>query len=71
MAMNGGGFIMQEDAASASMLGITQELPTEIAGVRDLQFFKQEDATYFAKILGDQDESELSIEELKERKIMR
>ncbi|SCZ98634.1 BZ3500_MvSof-1268-A1-R1_Chr7-1g09224 [Microbotryum saponariae] len=71
MAMNGGGFIMQEDAASASMLGITQELPTEIAGVGDLQFFKQEDATYFAKILGDQDESELSIEELKERKIMR
>ncbi|ORY91526.1 small nuclear ribonucleo protein [Leucosporidium creatinivorum] len=71
MAANGGGFTMQDDAASASMLGLTQELPTEIEGVGDLQFFKQEDAQYFAKILGDQDESALSIEELKERKIMR
>ena len=92
MAAGGGGFTMSEDAASASMLGITQELPTEIEGVGDLQFFKQEDAQYFAKvkrspahllfdlsltstrltqILGDQDESALSIEELKERKIMR
>lgn len=71
MAANGGGFMMQEDAASAQMLGITQELPTQIEGVGDLQFFKQEDAQYFAKILGDQDESALSIEELKERKIMR
>lgn len=49
MAANGGGFTMQEDAASASMLGLTQELPTEIEGVGDLQFFKQEDAQYFAK----------------------
>jgi splicing factor 3B subunit 1 len=50
MAMSGGGFVMQEDAASASMLGLTQELPTEIEGVGDLQFFKQEDAQYFAKV---------------------
>lgn len=50
MAMNGGGFVMQEDGASASVLGFGQELPTDIEGVGDLQFFKQEDATYFAKV---------------------
>ncbi|KAI5476004.1 splicing factor 3B subunit 1 [Pseudohyphozyma bogoriensis] len=70
VAMNGG-FMMQEEGVSGSSLGIAQELPTEIEGVGDLQFFKQEDATYFAKILGDQDESALSVEEMKERKIMR
>ncbi len=71
LSQSGGGFTMQEDGASASMLGIQQELPTEIEGVGDLQFFKQEDAQYFAKILKKEDESELSVEELKERKIMR
>jgi len=71
LSQSGGGFTMQEDGANASMLGIQQELPTEIDGVGDLQFFKQEDAQYFAKILKKEDESELTVEELKERKIMR
>ncbi|GAA5974776.1 hypothetical protein JCM5350_001288 [Sporobolomyces pararoseus] len=72
MAANGGGFMMQaEGGISAEALGISQELPTDIEGVGDLQFFKQEDAQYFAKILTKDDESELSVEELKERKIMR
>ncbi|KAM0745770.1 small nuclear ribonucleoprotein [Meredithblackwellia eburnea MCA 4105] len=66
-----GGFIMQEEGASAAGAQVTQELPTDIEGVGDLAFFKQEDAQYFAKILGDQDESNLTVEELKERKIMR
>lgn len=71
MAMGGGGFMMQEDASSAGMASMVAELPTDIEGVGELAFFKQEDATYFAKILGDQDESGLTVEELKERKIMR
>ncbi|KAK4055534.1 U2 snRNP component prp10 [Microbotryomycetes sp. JL201] len=67
-----GGFIMPEEGVSAAALGVqAQDLPTSIEGVGDLQFFKSEDAQYFAKILGNEDESELSIEELKERKIMR
>ncbi|GAA5834274.1 hypothetical protein JCM5353_003191 [Sporobolomyces roseus] len=72
MAANGGGFMMQaEGGISAEALGISQELPTDIEGVGDLQFFKQEDAQYFAKILTNDDETELTVEELKERKIMR
>ncbi|GAA5927457.1 U2 snRNP complex subunit HSH155 [Sporobolomyces koalae] len=72
MAANGGGFMMQaEGGVSAEALGISQDLPTDIEGVGDLQFFKKEDAQYFAKILTKDDETELSVEELKERKIMR
>lgn len=71
MGGNNGGFIMQDEAASAGLASMIAELPTEIEGVGELAFFKQEDATYFAKILGDQDESALTVEELKERKIMR
>lgn len=88
-----GGFIMQEEGSSGAGASMGQELPTDIEGVGDLAFFKQEDAQYFAKvcrgtfgrfrgcwkelilaplqILGDQDESALSMDELKERKIMR
>lgn len=68
------GFHMQEDsdaAAAAAAAGLAPELPTEIPGVGSLAFFKQEDATYFSKILKEEDESELSVDELKERKIMR
>ncbi len=68
------GFHMQEDsdaANAAASAGLTAELPTEIPGVGSLAFFKQEDATYFSKILKEEDETEMSVEELKERKIMR
>lgn len=68
------GFHMQDDsdaAAAAAAAGLAPELPTEIPGVGSLAFFKQEDATYFSKILKEEDETELSVEELKERKIMR
>ncbi|KAF9789452.1 hypothetical protein BJ322DRAFT_1042304 [Thelephora terrestris] len=47
------------------------ELPTEIPSVGNLAFFKAEDAQYFAKIPKEEDETELSIYEMKERKIMR
>ncbi|CCO28386.1 Splicing factor 3B subunit 1 AltName: Full=Pre-mRNA-splicing factor SF3b 155 kDa subunit [Rhizoctonia solani AG-1 IB] len=68
------GFQIQEDsdaAAAAAAAGLAPELPTEIPGVGSLAFFKAEDAQYFSKILKEEDESELSVDELKERKIMR
>lgn len=63
-----GGFMMQEPE-SARALG--KQLPTEIPGVGDLQFFKPEDMAYFGKLMEGGDESTMSVEELKERKIMR
>lgn len=67
-----GGFMMQEEMSSAAMAGLAPELPTDIAGVGELAFFKAEDAAYFSKILKpEEDEGSLSVEELKERKIMR
>ncbi|KDN47651.1 hypothetical protein RSAG8_03441, partial [Rhizoctonia solani AG-8 WAC10335] len=68
------GFQIQDDsdaAAAAAAAGLAPELPTEIPGVGSLAFFKAEDAQYFSKILKEEDESELSVDELKERKIMR
>jgi len=72
-ANTSGGFTMQEDSAGlGGSMSLAPELPTEIEGVGQLQFFKPEDAQYFGKILsGEQDESSLTLEELKERKIMR
>jgi splicing factor 3B subunit 1 len=69
-----GGFHIQESsdaAAVAAAAGLAPELPTEIPGVGNLAFFKAEDAEYFAKILKEEDETQLSVEEMKERKIMR
>jgi splicing factor 3B subunit 1 len=68
------GFHIQEGsdaAAVAAAAGLAPELPTEIPGVGSLAFFKAEDAQYFAKILKEEDETELSVDEMKERKIMR
>lgn len=69
-----GGFQIQESsdaAAMAAAAGLAPELPTDIPGVGNLAFFKAEDAQYFAKILKEEDETELSVDEMKERKIMR
>lgn len=63
-----GGFMMQEPE-SARILG--KQLPTDIPGVGDLQFFKAEDMAYFGKLMDGGDESVMSVEDLKERKIMR
>jgi len=68
------GFQIQDEsdaAATAAAAGLAPELPTEIPGVGSLAFFKAEDAQYFAKILKEEDETELSVDEMKERKIMR
>jgi splicing factor 3B subunit 1 len=69
-----GGFQIKESsdaAAVAAAAGLAPDLPTEIPGVGNLAFFKPEDAQYFAKILEEEDETQLSVEEMKERKIMR
>ena len=63
-----GGFMMQEPENPRSM---GKQLPTEIPGVGDLQFFKTEDMAYFGKLVDGADENVMSVEELKERKIMR
>jgi splicing factor 3B subunit 1 len=63
-----GGFMMQEPENPRSM---GKQLPTEIPGVGDLQFFKAEDMAYFGKLVDGQDENAMSVEDLKERKIMR
>jgi len=69
-----GGFQIQDGSDAAATLaaaGLAPEVPTDIPGVGALAFFKPEDAQYFGKILKEEDESEMSVDELKERKIMR
>jgi splicing factor 3B subunit 1 len=63
-----GGFMMQEPENPRAM---GKQLPTEIPGVGDLQFFKAEDMAYFGKLVDGADEDTMSVEDLKERKIMR
>ncbi|KAF4455150.1 putative nuclear protein [Fusarium austroafricanum] len=62
------GFMMQ-DPEQARLSG--KPMPAEIPGVGDLQFFKAEDMAYFGKLTDGSDENALTVEELKERKIMR
>lgn len=71
--MGGGGFMMQDEAsARAAAEGMVPDLPTDIPGIGQLAFFKSEDQTFFKKILNEEEnEMELSLDELKERKIMR
>jgi splicing factor 3B subunit 1 len=63
------GFLIPE--ADNSLAAMGKQLPTEIPGVGDLQFFKNEDMKYFGKLTDGADEGDMSVEELKERKIMR
>ncbi|KAI1397399.1 armadillo-type protein [Hypoxylon fuscum] len=65
---NYSGFMMQDP--DSTRVGGSQ-MPKEIPGVGELQFFKQEDMAYFGKLADGSDENSLSVEELKERKIMR
>ena len=62
------GFHMQ-DPDSTRLSG--QAVPKQIPGVGDLQFFKPEDMAYFGKLTDGADEENLSVDDLKERKIMR
>ncbi|KAK7426208.1 U2 snRNP component prp10 [Neonectria magnoliae] len=62
------GFMMQ-DPEQVRLSG--KPMPAEIPGVGDLQFFKPEDMAYFGKLTDGSDENVLTVDELKERKIMR
>jgi splicing factor 3B subunit 1 len=62
------GFMMQ-DPDQVRLGG--KPLPAEIPGVGDLQFFKPEDMAYFGKLTDGSDENSLSVDQMKERKIMR
>lgn len=68
MGGTAGGFMMQEPENIRSM---GKDLPTDIPGVGDLQFFKPEDMAYFGKLMEAGDETSMSVDDLKERKIMR
>ncbi|KAE8225747.1 hypothetical protein CF326_g7817, partial [Tilletia indica] len=70
----GGGFMMQDEAATRAQLeAVIPNLPTDIPGVGQLAYFKPEDQQYFEKILKPEEDGfeSLTVEELKERKIMR
>lgn len=62
------GFMMQ-DPDQVRLGG--KPMPAEIPGVGDLQFFKPEDMAYFGKLSDGSDENSLTVDEMKERKIMR
>lgn len=61
------GFVMHEEQRQVVAL----DLPNEIPGVGSLPFFKEEDMQHFGKLLDEKDEGAMSMDELKERKIMR
>ena len=64
------GFYMQDQVQGGGM-GDQPAVP-EIPGISGLAFFKEEDATYFSSLVGDErGDAELTLDELKERKIMR
>lgn len=66
--VSNGGFMMQQSVDPRSM---GKQLPSDIPGVGDLQFFKAEDMAYFGKLVDGADENDLTVDELKQRKIMR
>lgn len=61
------GFVMHDEQRQVVAL----DLPSEIPGVGSLPFFKEEDMQHFGKLLDEKDEGSMSMDELKERKIMR
>lgn len=63
-----GGFMNQQSVDPRSL---GKQLPSDIPGVGDLQFFKDEDMAYFGKLVEAVDENEMTMEDLKQRKIMR
>ncbi|CAG8803404.1 7956_t:CDS:2, partial [Cetraspora pellucida] len=58
-------------ATPTPMGGDGYDLPAEIPGVGNLPFFKQKDMQHFGKLLEGKYESELSVDELKERNVIR
>jgi len=65
----GNGFMMQDENLKQNYgIGPTE---IEVPGGGNLPFFKQEDMQHFGKLLDEKDESAMSAEDVKERKIMR
>ncbi|KAF9917452.1 Splicing factor 3B subunit 1 [Lobosporangium transversale] len=64
-----GGFMMQDENMKQNY-GISPA-EIEVPGGSNLPFFKQEDMQHFGKLLDEKDESSMSAEDIKERKIMR
>jgi len=62
-----GGFMMQQPVDPRSL---GKDLTTEVQGFGDLRM-KPEDHIYFGKLADGADENDMSVDELKERKIMR
>ncbi|KAF9581571.1 Splicing factor 3B subunit 1 [Lunasporangiospora selenospora] len=65
----GNGFMMQDENVKLNYGIAPTEL--EVPGAGNLPFFKQEDMQHFGKLLDEKDESSMSAEDIKERKIMR
>lgn len=67
-------FQIQEGSGAVALTaatGLTPNLSTEIPKVSNHTFFKAEDTQCFAKILKEKDKTELSVDKMKECKIMR
>ncbi|KAF9199641.1 Splicing factor 3B subunit 1, partial [Haplosporangium sp. Z 27] len=65
----GNGFMMQDENLKQNY-GISPA-EIEVPGGSNLPFFKQEDMQHFGKLLEEKDESAMTAEDIKERKIMR
>ncbi|KAI9178917.1 U2 snRNP component prp10 [Blastocladiella emersonii ATCC 22665] len=61
------GFFMSEGSAAPRMA----DIPGNSLALQDLPSLKQEDLQFFGKLLDDKPETDLSLDELKERKVMR
>ncbi|KAL9084543.1 MAG: hypothetical protein Q9159_005161 [Coniocarpon cinnabarinum] len=59
------------DQQPVDAAAIARAAPEGVPGVGELQFFKESDQAYFGKLADGSDENEMTVEELKERKIMR
>ena len=64
------GFFMQQEAQQGIAAEMTPTIPVGVGG-EELPHFKPEDIQFFGKLLDQKKDSELTLEEAKERKIMR
>lgn len=67
------GFVMLEESnalLNEAALTADMPLPSDVAAPDELNFFKESDKKYFAKLL-ERDDGSLSSEEIKERKVMK
>lgn len=67
------GYMIPEESNASNKI-LKDSVVTNVPGIRDLQYFKEEDTKYFGKLLKAEDASnktELTIDEVKERKVMK